>query len=81
MDTEGTNYKILYTFDKTEQEKISYKLNSEDSYPDSMSISAKAFDKCWKQLAKLELKMNISCGIIQLLIKILNMKMGKRVHL
>ena len=46
LDTEGTNYKILYTFDKTEQEKISYKLNSEDSYPDSMSISAKAFDKC-----------------------------------
>ena len=45
LDTEGTNYKILYTFGKTEQEKNSYKLISEDSYPDGMPISAKVFDK------------------------------------
>ena len=56
LGTEGTDYKILYTFGKTEQEKNSYKLTSEDSYPDGLAISAKVVDKEGKQLAKLELE-------------------------
>ena len=33
LGTEGTDYKILYTFDKTEQEKNTFKITSESSYP------------------------------------------------
>ena len=44
--------KFYILFGKTEQEKNSYKLTSEDSYQDGIPISAKS----WKQLAKLELE-------------------------
>ena len=56
LGTEGTDYKILYTFGKTEQEKNTFKITSESSYPDGMPISAKVVDSKGKQFAKLELE-------------------------
>jgi alpha-amylase len=56
LGTEGTDYKILYTFGETEQETNSFKVTSEDSFPDGMPISAKVVDMDGKQLAKLELE-------------------------
>ena len=44
LGTEGVDYKILYTFDKTEQESSSITLTSENKYPDGMAISARIID-------------------------------------
>ena len=56
LGTKGTNYKILYTFDQTEQEDSSYTVTSANSYPNGMPISAKIVDMEGNQLAKLELE-------------------------
>ena len=56
LGKEGVDYKIIYTFDKTEQEENSITINSASSYPDGMPISAKIIDMQGNQLAKLELE-------------------------
>ena len=56
LGTQGTDYKILYTFDQTEQEDSSYTVTSANSYPNGMPISAKIVDMEGNQLAKLELE-------------------------
>ena len=55
LGTEGVDYKILYTFDKTEQENNTIILHSNNKYPDGMSISARIIDMTGFELAKLEL--------------------------
>ena len=56
LGTEGSDYKILYTFDNTEQESNTITITSDQSYPDGMKISAKVVDMSGKELAKLELE-------------------------
>jgi len=56
LGTQGTYYKILYTFDQTEQGDSSYTVTSANSYPNGMPISAKIVDMEGNQLAKLELE-------------------------
>ena len=56
LGKEGTDYKILYTFGKKEQESSSITLTSDDSYPDGMPVSAKIIDNNGKEIAKLELE-------------------------
>ena len=56
LGTEGADYKILYTFDTTEQEDSSYTVTSDKSYPNGMPISARVVDNNGNQLAKLVLE-------------------------
>ena len=56
LGTEGVDYKILYTFDKTEQDDSSYTVTSDNKYPDGMPISARVVDNNGNQLAKLVLE-------------------------
>ena len=56
LGTEGTDYKIVYSFDNTEQESNSITVTSAQSFPDGMKISAKVVDMSGKELAKLELE-------------------------
>jgi len=56
LGTEGADYKILYTFDTTEQEDSSYTVTSDKSYPNGMPISARVVDNSGNQLAKLVLE-------------------------
>ena len=56
LGTEGSNYKILYSFDGTEQESNSYTVTADKSYPDGMKISAKIVDMSGNELYKLELE-------------------------
>ena len=56
LGTEGKDYKILYTFDQTEQESNTITLNSGNKYPDGMAISARIIDMTGFELAKLELE-------------------------
>ena len=41
LGEEGINYKIIYKFGEIEQENNSFYVNSNDSFPDGMHISAK----------------------------------------
>ena len=56
LGTEGTDYKILYTFAGREQESSSFTITSANSYPNGMAISARVVDMNGNQLAKLELE-------------------------
>jgi alpha-amylase len=56
LGTEGVDYKILYTFDTTEQEDSSYTVTSDNKYPEGMPISARVVDNNGNQLAKLVLE-------------------------
>ena len=55
LGTKDQDYKILYTFDQTEQESNTITLTSENKYPDGMAISARIIDMTGFELAKLEL--------------------------
>ena len=55
LGTEGVDYKVLYTFDKTEQESNSITLTSANKYPEGMAISSRIIDMTGFELAKLEL--------------------------
>ena len=56
LGKEGTDYRILYTFDNTEQLSSSITLNANDNkYPDGMPLSARIIDMTGFELAKLEL--------------------------
>ena len=48
LGTEGSDYKILYSFDNTEQESNTITITSDQSYPDGMKISAKVVDMSGK---------------------------------
>ena len=56
LGTEGTDYRILYTFDNTEQLSSSITLTANNNkYPDGMPLSARIIDMTGFELAKLEL--------------------------
>ena len=56
LGTEGSDYKILYTFGTTEQADSSFTVTSANSYPDGMPISARIVDMSGNELYKLELE-------------------------
>ena len=56
LGTEGVDYKILYTFDQTEQDINTITLTSQNKYPNGMPISARIIDMTGFELAKLELE-------------------------
>ena len=56
LGKEGTDYRILYTFDNTEQLSSSITLTANNNkYPDGMPLSARIIDMTGFELAKLEL--------------------------
>ena len=56
LGKEGTDYRILYTFDNTEQLSNSITLTANNNkYPDGMPLSARIIDMTGFELAKLEL--------------------------
>ena len=56
LGTQGTDYKILYTFGSKEQESYTITLTSADTFPDGMPVSCRIVDNSGNQLAKLELE-------------------------
>ena len=56
LGTQGTDYKILYTFGTKEQESYTITLTSADTFPDGMPVSCRIVDNSGNQLAKLELE-------------------------
>ena len=56
LGTKDIDYKILYTFDQTEQESNTITLHSDNKYPDGMHISARIIDMTGFELATLELE-------------------------